>query len=62
MLGTENDVLKNREWLDQHEVLVEHTDSVPEGIFGSVNTNGFAVYNYVAGIGLIVAVDDAHQG
>ena len=61
-LGAEQHVLQHGERLDQHEVLVDHADPGADGILGAGDAPFLAIDQDGAGIGLVVAVDDVHQG
>ena len=61
-LDAEHDVLQHRERLDQHEVLVHHADAGRDRRVGGVDGGLLAVDADRAGIGLVEAVEDRHQG
>ena len=60
-LGAEDDVLRDGEGLDQHEVLVHHADAGVDGVAGIVHLDLLAVDQDVAGGGLEQAVELVHQ-
>ena len=60
-LGPQNDILRDRKRLYQHEVLVYHADSGVDGIAGIVHLDLFAVNQDIAGCGLEQAVKLIHQ-
>ncbi len=61
-LRAENHVLQNGERIDQHEVLEHHADAGADGIGGRAQVQGLAKDTDLAAVGLIIAVEDAHQG
>ena len=60
-LGPEDDVFRDGEGLDQHEMLVDHADAGRDRIARVVHFNFFAVYQDIAGGGLEQAVELVHQ-
>ena len=60
-LGAEDDVLRDGEGLDQHEVLVYHADAGRDGVAGVVHLDLFAVDQDIAGGGLEQTVELVHQ-
>ena len=60
-LGAEQQVLQDRERLDQHEVLVDHADARPDRILGAVDLALLPVDPDGPAIGPVVAVEDVHQ-
>ena len=60
-LGAKHDVLQNGEGFDQHEMLVDHPDPVAEGVLRAGDFDRVAIDQDLAGVGLVIAVDDAHQ-
>ncbi len=61
LLGAEHDVLQHAEIVDQHEVLVHHADPGLDRILGGADSAVLAVDADLARIGVVVAVEDAHQ-
>ena len=59
--GTEDDVLDNREILDQHEVLMDHADADGDGVVRRVDRHRLAADPDLAAVGLVEAVEDRHQ-
>src|SRR5262249_13153471 len=45
----------------QHEVLMHHADAGGDGVMRAVNAAGLATDAALASIGLVVAIEDAHQ-
>ena len=60
-LDAEHHVLEHREGVHQHEMLVDHPDTAGDGVLGAPDRGRCAVDPDLAAIGLVVAVDDAHQ-
>ena len=61
LLGAQNDVLENREILDQLEVLEHHTDPGRDRRLAVGDLGFLAVDEDLAFVGLIEAVEDRHQ-
>ena len=61
-LGTEQQVLQDRERLDQHEMLVDHADARPDRVLRALDGSLLAVDQDGAAVGLVEAVEDVHQG
>ena len=60
-LGAQHQVLQHGEGADQHEMLVHHADAVGDGIARVFHADRGAVDADLAGIGVVEAVEDAHQ-
>ena len=60
-LGAEHDVLQHREGVDQHEVLVHHADAGVDRVARVADRDRLAVDEDLAAVGLVEAVQDAHQ-
>ena len=60
-LDAEHDVLQHRERLHQHEVLVHHADAGGERVLRALDAHRAAAHEDLARVGLVVAVEDAHQ-
>ena len=58
----EDDVLGHGKRRDQHEVLVDHPDAKANGIERTMQVDGLAVEEDLAGIRSQKAVHDVHQG
>ncbi len=58
---TEHDVLGDRHDRDQHEVLMDHADTVMDGIGRAMNFCFLPPYQYFTLIRLIQSVEDVHQ-
>ena len=54
-------ILNGREHIHQHEVLVDHADSVAEGILGRVDPDRLPGKEYLAPVRLIDTVNHIHQ-
>ena len=61
-LRAQDDILRDGEGLDKHEVLVDHAYAGGYGVPGIVHLYGFAVYQYLAGGGLEQTEELVHQG
>ena len=61
VLDAENDVLENREIVDQHEVLVHHADAELQRMAGIGDVLELAVDEDLAAVGGVEAVEDRHQ-
>ena len=61
-LDAENDVLRDAELGDQLEVLVHHADAQPIGVQGAADGHTAAVEGDGAGVRLLQAGKDLHQG
>ncbi len=61
-LGAEQQVLQDRERLDQHEVLMHHADAGCDRVLGALDLAILAVDPDDPPIGLVEAVEDVHQG
>ena len=61
-LRTEGDVLEHGEVVGEHEVLEDHADSGLDGVGGRPEHDLGAVDLDRAGVGLLHAVQDLHQG
>lgn len=59
--GAEHDVVEHRHVIDQHEVLVHHADAEADRFLAGADLAHLAVQQDVAAVGLVVAVQDAHQ-
>jgi hypothetical protein len=60
-LGSENDVLGNREAVHQHEVLVDHADAAGDRVAGRRDPRLLASDQDAAPVGWIEAVEHPHQ-
>ena len=60
-LRAEDDVIKDREHLDQLEVLVHHTDLERGRVVGVVYLDLYAVLAYLARLRLVQAEENAHK-
>src|SRR5512145_2593751 len=60
-LDAEHDVLENAKRIDQHEMLVNHADPGGDRVMWPANVDCAAGNADFTGVGLIVAVEDAHQ-
>ena len=60
-LRAEDDVIKDREHLDQLEVLVHHTDLERGRVVGVVYLDLYAVLAYLARLRLVQAEENAHE-
>ena len=61
-LGREHDVLGHRHHRDEHEVLVHHADPVLDRFLRRVDPDRLALDEDLALVGVVEAVEDAHQG
>src|SRR5258708_5661384 len=61
-LGAQHQVLQYGEGADQHEVLMDHADAVRDGIARVLHADGAALDADFARVGVVEAVEDAHQG
>ena len=61
-LGAQHHVLQHGESVDQHEMLVDHADAGGDGVARVLHADRPAVDPDLARIGLVEAVEDAHQG
>jgi len=61
-LDAEHDVLRHGQGVDQHEVLMHHADPAGDRIARTAQADGTAVEQDLAAVGLVQAVEDAHQG
>ena len=61
-LGAERHVLDDGETVDQHEMLVHHADAERDGLLRVGDSRALAVDSDLAGIGPVIALDDAHEG
>ena len=61
-LGTEHDVFQGRQSVHEHEVLVDHADSLRNGVIRIANDHALSLHLNHAAIGLIKAVQNGHQG
>ena len=62
LLDAEHHVLQHGEGVHEHEVLVDHADTVGDGVLRPPDGDRRTVHPDFAAVGLVVAVDDAHQG
>ena len=60
-LRTEHDVFQHGERIDQHEMLMHHADTERDGGAGAGDVDGFSVNQDLAAVGLVKAVENAHQ-
>ena len=60
-LGAEHDVFRNREVVDQLEMLVHHADAEAIGLAGVADVDRLAVDEDLTGVRLVDAHDDIHQ-
>ena len=61
-LGAQHQVLEHGEGVDQHEVLVDHADAVGDGVARARHLDRLAADPYLARIGAVEPVENAHQG
>ena len=61
-LGTQHQVLEHGEGVDQHEVLVDHANAVDDGVARAIHLDRPAADPYLACIGTVEPVKNAHQG
>ena len=61
-LGAKDDVFQHGEIIDQHEMLMHHADASGNCVLGGGNGCRPAIDQNFTAIGLIIAVEDAHQG
>ena len=59
-LHAEHDILGDVENGDEHEVLVNHSDSGSDGVTGSVEVDNVSVDDDLTLIGRVQAVEDVH--
>ena len=59
---SQHDVFQDRERLDQHEVLMHHPDPRGQRVLRAADHRGPTADEDLAAIGLVVAVEDAHEG
>ena len=60
-LAPEHDVLCHGHDRDEHEVLVDHSDPQPDGLARRRDLDRLAVDEHLPLVGLVKAVEDAHQ-
>jgi hypothetical protein len=60
-LDAQHDVLENAEIIHQHEMLMHHADAGGDGVMRTMDAAGPAADADLPGIGLVVAVEDAHE-
>ncbi len=58
----ENGVFGDGEGWDEHEVLVDHADAEGDGVGGGCDADGRVVEEDLAGVHLVEAVEDLHEG
>ena len=61
LLGAEHDVLEHAERLHQHEVLVHHADADVDRVARAPDVDRLTADQHLALVGLVEAVEDAHQ-
>src|SRR5215211_3636206 len=61
LLG-QDDVLRHGHDRDEHEVLVDHADSVADRFLGRAEADRLALEQHLAVVRAVQAVDDVHQG
>ena len=61
-LGTQQQILQDRERLDQHEMLVDHADAGADRVLGRADRPLLAADQDGAAVGMVEAVEDVHQG
>ena len=61
-VSAENGVFGDGEGGDQHEVLVDHADAEGDGVGGGGDADGAVVEEDLAGVHLVEAVEDLHEG
>ena len=61
-LRAQDDVLQHRKRIHQHEMLMHHADSRPNRIIGGSDRHGLSADPDLAALGLVEAIEDAHQG
>src|SRR3546814_97858 len=59
--GTQHDVLHHRHGVHQHEVLMHHADAGGDGVARRADRHRPPVDEDLAAVGLVEAVEDAHQ-
>ena len=61
-LGPEHDVFEHGQGFNQHEMLVDHADTMGDSLFRRAQPDRIATDTDFAGISFIEAVEDRHQG
>jgi hypothetical protein len=58
---TQDDIFSDGQWLNQHEMLMNHADAGPDGLAGRRETDWCSFYLHAAGCRLMHAVDDSRK-